>query len=173
MSWRNYFISRKIRELSVQQKNRSGLFLPMNEVQHVLLMFNEEDEQELLPCIDKLKRMDKRVSLCIFSSENTTEDVNSMMVYTCCKKDQNFFYFPSQAFLQQINDVKADLIIDLTKPDNLTAQYVLLQHPCKFKAGFKREDIELYDLAIVVTDRKNLQHLFEQLLFYLNSIRSK
>ena len=52
-------------------------------------------------------------------------------------------------------------------------QYLMLQHPCRFKVGVKHADIDLYDLSISVTEREDIKHLFEHILFYLQAIRSK
>ena len=51
--------------------------------------------------------------------------------------------------------------------------YLMLQHPCRFKVGVKHADIDLYDLSISVTEREDIKHLFEHILFYLQAIRSK
>jgi len=80
---------------------------------------------------------------------------------------------PSDAVLERFRTIKADILIDLTRPDCYPMQYLMLQHPCGFKVGVKHADIDLYDLSISVTEREDIKHLFEHILFYLQEIRSK
>ena len=80
---------------------------------------------------------------------------------------------PFDAVLERFRTIKADILIDLTRPDCYPMQYLMLQHPCGFKVGVKHADIDLYDLSISVTEREDIKHLFEHILFYLQEIRSK
>ena len=89
------------------------------------------------------------------------------------KKDVNVWQVPSDVVLERFKTVKADILIDLTRPDCYPMQYLMLQHPCRFKVGVKHADIDLYDLSISVTEREDIKHLFEHILFYLQAIRSK
>ena len=77
------------------------------------------------------------------------------------------------AVVERFRTIKADILIDLTRPDCYPMQYLMLQHPCGFKVGVKHADIDLYDLSISVTEREDIKHLFEHILFYLQAIRSK
>ena len=85
----------------------------------------------------------------------------------------NVWQVPSDVVLERFKTVKADILIDLTRPDCYPMQYLMLQHPCRFKVGVKHADIDLYDLSISVTEREDIKHLFEHILFYLQAIRSK
>lgn len=67
----------------------------------------------------------------------------------------------------------ADILIDLTRPGNYVMQYLLLKHPAPFKVGAKNGGPDLYDLTVAVTENTDMRYVFEQIVFYLRTIRFK
>ena len=42
-----------------------------------------------------------------------------------------------------------------------------------YKIGIKKAERDLHDFSLLVTDRDEFNYLFEQILFYLQNIRTK
>ena len=89
------------------------------------------------------------------------------------KNDLNAWGFPSDSVLEKVGALKADILIDITRPGCYALQYIALRHPSAFKVGIKYPGQEWYDLGLTVTDKDDIQYLFGQILFYLRSIRAK
>lgn len=168
----NYFIKRKISELIAQPPARARAFNGWNEVRHILVFCEAKDMKKVEPCLETLRRSHKSVTVCVYApAPGAGPFPDGYRVIG--PKDVNILGYPSSDTCRAVGEIKADLLIDLSRPGCYPLQYLLLQHPCPFKAGSKGAGPDLYDLSILVTDRDDIQYLFEQILFYLQSIHSK
>lgn len=169
----NYFIKKKIRELSEAQSARKHGFRSLKEARSILVMYQDKDIEAIEPCLETLRMLNKQVVACVYLSGTSggalPEDCHTLDA----KADLTLWGFPKEPKSREIKELKADLLISLIEPDCYALQYILLQHDCTFKVGAKRGETDLYDLSILVTDRDDIKYLFGQILFYLQSIRSK
>lgn len=168
----NYFIKKKISELIAHPPVRLRAFRSWNEVRHILVFYEARDQEIIKPCLETLRKSHKQVTACVYapaSGAGPFPDGDRIVG----SKDVNLLGFPSPETRRAVGEIKADLLIDLSRPGCYPLQYLLLQHPCPFKAGCKAGGPDLYDLSISVTGQDNIQYLFEQILFYLQSIHSK
>lgn len=168
----NYFIKKKIRELIAHPPARRRAYRSLNEVRHILVFYEAKDRDQVEPCLETLRKMHKQVTACVYapgSGSGPFPDGYRVIG----PKDVNRGGFPSAATSRAIKEINADLLIDLSRPGCYPLQYLLLQHPCPFKAGSKTDGPDLYDLSILVTGQDGIPYLFEQILFYLQSIHSK
>ena len=150
---------------------RKHEFCALEDAGHVLVLYQANDRELVEPCLDVLRKKNKKVQACVYVTGDPEADASCIPVHA--KKDVNVWQVPSDVVLERFKTVKADILIDLTRPDCYPMQYLMLQHPCRFKVGVKHADIDLYDLSISVTEREDIKHLFEHILFYLQAIRSK
>lgn len=167
-----YFIRKKITELVAAQK-RTRKFKTIQEVQSVLLFYCLSDSEEVEPCISELKKMGKRVLACGYTSSAIASPKDESYLLVEAKKDLDHWAFPSNTLINTLNDFKPDIIIDLSGGDCYVMQYLLLQCNCDFKTGIKRDKQDLYDFSILMTERMNIDYFFKQIIFYLQTIRSK
>ena len=173
MKLTKYFIRKKVQHLAPDANVRPHEFCTLNEANHILVLFHAADRELVEPCLEKLRRQKKQVHACVYVAEDTTPEMNASYFLVHVKNDLDAWYSPKESTVQNCNALKADILIDLTSPKCYSMQYLLLQHPCRFKVGIKHDVADLYDLAISVTERDNIKQLFEHILFYLQSIRSK
>lgn len=169
----NYFIKKKVQSLASGAANRKHEFCTLEDANHILVLYQADDHELVEPCLEKLRKMRKKVQACVFVSGSTVPEMNASYMTVHSKKDLDTWLAPSDAVVEQFKTVRADILIDLTRPDCYPMQYLMLQHPCRFKVGVKRAGIDLYDLSISLTEREDIKHLFEHILFYLQTIRSK
>ena len=168
----NYFIKRKIRELIARPPGRRRSFRGWNEVRNILVFYEAKDQDEVAPCLETLRKMQKQVAVCVYApGPGAGPFPEEYQVIR--SKDVNAGGFPSAATCRAVAETQADLLIDLSRPGCYPLQYLLLQHPCPFKTGSKAGGPDLYDLSILVTGQDGIRYLFEQILFYLQSIHSK
>lgn len=167
----NYFIKKKVQSLASGAAGRKHEFCALEDAGHILVLYQANDRELVEPCLDVLRKKNKKVQACVYVTGDPEADASCIPVHA--KKDVNVWQVPSDVVLERFKTVKADILIDLTRPDCYPMQYLMLQHPCRFKVGVKHADIDLYDLSISVTEREDIKHLFEHILFYLQAIRSK
>ena len=148
----NYFIKKKIQALVSDAGGRPHRSLSLDEARSLLVLYNIEDHEDVM-------RAD-----IPFDDSNIPVHI---------KNDLNAWGFPSDSVLEKVGALKADILIDITRPGCYALQYIALRHPSAFKVGIKYPGQEWYDLGLTVTDKDDIQYLFGQILFYLRSIRAK
>lgn len=173
MKLTNYFIKKKVQHLASGTQSRHREFCTLEDARHILVLFHASDRDVVEPCLDMLRKQQKKVEACVFVAGEAIPEMEPSYLVVHSKKDLDAWYSPKDEIVENSKALKADILIDLTRPNNYPMQYILLQHPCRFKVGIKQEGVDLYDLAISVTERDNIKQLFEHILFYLRSIRSK
>ena len=169
-----YFIQRKIRKLSAKSPHRPHHSLSWDKVHSLLILYNRPDHEKIQKILDTLRKENKEVYTCVFLPAKTASPSKDKHVIPMHEKDDiSLWGFPKKAVREKILVVKADILIDLTRPDCLQLHYAALLHACAFKVGIIYPEKEWYDLGLSLTDKKDVQYSFEQILFYLRSIRSK
>lgn len=168
----NYFIKKKIRGLIAQPPARIRGFRSLEEARSVLVFYQARDTETIRPCLESLRKMHKQLKVCVYAPVGVSLQLPDEHQFIA-NKDLDAWGFPSESKRRAIREWKADVLIDLSGPSCYPLQYLILQHPCPFKVGPKHPDLDLYDLSILVTDRDDIQYLFGQILFYLQSIHSK
>ena len=169
----NYFIKKKVQSLASEAASRKHEFCTLEDAGHILILYQANDHELVKPCLDVLRKKNKKVQACVYVSGDPAPETDASCIPVHAGKDVNIWQVPSDAVLKRFKTIEADILIDLTRPDCYPMQYLMLQHPCKFKVGVKHADFDLYDLSISVTEREDIKHLFEHILFYLQAIRSK
>lgn len=166
----NYFIKKKVQALAAQTANRSHHSISLNEARSLLVLYNDEDRNEVNIALDPLReQMD--IHTCVYIPSKTSDaipDDKTVPVYS--KDSLNAWGFPSETLLDKTSAINADILIDITRPGCFALQYIALKHPCTFKVGIKYQGQEWYDLALAITDNNDIQFLFEQIVYYLRSI---
>jgi hypothetical protein len=172
--WTDYFIKRKIRKLAKGTALRFHRFCPLDKADDILVFLEMKDRKQIQPCLDTLQKLRKRVKVCMFVPRNTRPEHRFSGLSVCETKDINRWGFPANHIVSPVTTLKADILIDLTGMDCHSMKYMMLQHPSTFKTGLKWEEAQdMYDFSITMTNSDNVKHLFEQILFYLQTIRSK
>ena len=157
----NYFIKKKIQALVSDAGGRPHRSLSLDEARSLLVLYNIEDHEDVMRALEPLPS----------GGADIPFDDSNIPVHS--KSDLNAWGFPSDSVLEKVGALKADILIDITRPGCYALQYIALRHPSAFKVGIKYPGQEWYDLGLTVTDKDDIQYLFGQILFYLRSIRAK
>ena len=167
----NYFIKKKVQSLASGAAGRKHEFCALEDAGHILVLYQANDRELVEPCLDVLRKKNKKVQACVYVTGDPEADASCIPVHA--KKDVSTWLVPSDAVLERFRTIKADILIDITRPGCYALQYIALRHPSAFKVGIKYPGQEWYDLGLTVTDKDDIQYLFGQILFYLRSIRAK
>lgn len=169
----HYFIKKEIKGVRQQTVGRAHRYQSLDEIRTVLLLFDAKNLSEVQPCIRQLENRKIKVSACAYTKEEMPNWPASILLIRE-KKDVNKLGIPVAAIEEKFNSIQADLLIDLTETQSYSMRLLMLKHPSLFKVGAKSEGLEqLHDLSIAVTNKNSIGYLFEQILFYLQAIRSK
>ncbi|MCC8170757.1 MAG: hypothetical protein LIP00_03030 [Parabacteroides sp.] len=169
----HYFIKRKINRLLLSAR-RNRRFKTISEIQNVLLLCHAEDAKEVEQCAVRLKKEGKKVAICMYeTTAAASRNDDSDTFYVCPAQDVTVWGFPESSVMQQVAACNPDIVIDLTRKKEYVMQYLLLRSECDFKAGIRSEENAFYDFSVSATENKELSYLFEQIIFYLQTIRSK
>lgn len=169
----NCLLRKKVRALAAKAAIREHHFCTLAKARSILVLYEAKDCEVVVPCLETLRMMHKQVWSCVYVESNQLFESDDSCLMISKEDDLNMWYFPKKSVVWSLAEMKADLLIDLTSPDNAVMQYLLLQYICPFKIGIKRNDMDLYDLAISVDGETDIKYLFGQILFYLQTIRSK
>lgn len=169
----HYFIKRKINRL-LSSARRSRRFKTINEIHNVLLLCHAEDAKEVEQCAVRLKKAGKKITICMYeTTPAASRNDDSDILYVRPSQDVTVWGFPESSVMQKVNACPSDIIIDLTRKNEYVMQYLLLRSECDFKVGIRSEENAFYDFSVSATENKELSYLFEQIIFYLQTIRSK
>ena len=152
-------------------------YVKLSETIHPKRSWNpdyREDHEDVMRALEPLRKAKKDIKTCVYVPSGGADipfDNSNIPVHI--KNDLNAWGFPSDSVLKKVGALKADILIDITRPGCYALQYIALRHPSAFKVGIKYPGQEWYDLGLTVTDKDDIQYLFGQILFYLRSIRAK
>lgn len=173
MKLTNHIIRKKIKALAGQPVKRRSYFCALKDARHILVLFNAEDRDIVEPCLETLRKLHKHINVCAYVGGDTLPEMDPSYMLIQAKTDLDMWYMPKGEIVKKFNSCGADILIDLTRRNDYAMHYLLLQHPGTFKVGARSNDLDLYDLTISVTEEADIKQLFEHILFYLQTIRSK
>ncbi|MDR1201117.1 MAG: hypothetical protein LBL58_05725 [Tannerellaceae bacterium] len=172
MKLSNFFIKRKIQDLA-KETARTARFCSLSDADDVLVVFNLNDQNEVLTCVEKLREFTANIHLCAYFAKKTKEEaVNTSWLYIF-EEELDSKGVPTDSMIERFNMLPADIVLDLTRKNNYAIQYLLLKHPSLFKVGNKSFLRDMYDLTIPMTDDEDINVYFGHILYYLLTIRSK
>lgn len=172
MIFGDYFFKRKIHKLINDSRSRKHQFCSLEDADNILILYRHEDKMAVEPGLEKLRLMNKRICCCVTYSGLINND-DSSTIYLNTSKDSDKYGIPNKEISDRLAKVPADILIDLSRGKCHTLKALMLQHPARFKVGERLSADSDYDFAIIMTDGGGITDLFDYLLFYLQTIRSK
>ena len=170
-----YYIKKEIsRQMKKQPERSSRKFCSLQKANRLLVFCSYSDLDVIDKQLSQLKSDNKDVILCVYSTTgDNSEKLSENDIIISPGKDLTKLGFPKQEKLDKCLSVGCDIIIDLTCGKVPALQYMLLKHNAPFKVGVKSNDMDLYDLTISTSEAAEIDYLFSQILFYLQTISFK
>lgn len=166
------FLRRKVKKLAKASFLSPHAFIPLDKVTHLLVVYHVDQTAIVAENIKHLKTKNIHINHVVYGSESLNAE-DTMSHLSIGPKALNCFGFPSAAVRKIFEEMKADLIIDLTvnNPDPL--RYLILSSPHAFRIGIGRAEELGYEFTLRSTEKSDLAYNFSRILFYLRSFDAK
>lgn len=173
----DFFIKRAVDRLINVSFERERCFRSLHEAHDIVIFCEAKDMDGVASGLETLRRLKKNVDVCVYAAGKEVSEADAanarLVISGNGNKDTDVWGFPSPEITNNVGAWRADMLIDLTGKDCYPVKYLLLQHPSPFKAGIKRGEKDMYDFSISATGGDELAYLFDRIIFYLQTIRSK
>lgn len=173
MIFGEFFFKRKIRKLIENHTSRKHRFCSLEDAADILVLYRHEDTMAVEPKLKELKAMKKNVISCVSCSSKSVEESTPFVIHINEAKEADKYGIPNSELSAKVAKIKADILIDLSRGNCHILKVLMLQHPSTFKVGERAKEDSLYDFSLIMTEGAETAELFENLLFYLRTIRSK
>jgi hypothetical protein len=171
------------RHLKVAVRERR--FVTYKKAKTIFLLFESdylEKNKEIRSIIQSLQQDGKKVVAWGFLDKKNVS-TSLMPDFRVLNQEQtNLLDIPKSMFLNEIEDLEFDLLIDLTLKPILPLQYLALYAKASCKVGIRKSDFQLYDFILDVEglvakkaeegEQLDQTYLFNQIIFYLKSIQT-
>lgn len=173
MIFGEYFFKKKVRKMIEQSGSRKRRYCSLGEAGSVLVLFRNEDKDRLKKQLEELRSLNAKVHCCVTGDKAADGAEDPSVLYIDKSADVDKYGMPKPEVANRVFTIPADILIDLSRGKCRTLKVLMLQHPSAFKTGEKLSDNSFCDFSIVMTEGGGTTELFEYLLFYLQTIRSK
>lgn len=154
-------------------KKREATFLNIAQCKTAIILFNSMkiNSKQISQFVERLGS-DIKVSAWGYSPKDNQER-DTVSVHYLHKKDISIMGKPNQIIEKNFMSEKSDLLIDLTMEEVFPLKYLLGISQARCRCGMPKEGYDkLYDLEINIKKKSDEFDLFEQILTYLNMIKT-
>jgi hypothetical protein len=184
----NSYLFKKRAQNYLSSSTRERRFVSYDKAKTVLLLFESdfsEKNPEIRKIIYSLQHDGKKVVACGFidKKEVTTAILPDFRILN--NKQTDFFRKPQIGFINELEELTFDLMIDLTLHQIIPLEYFALFANAACKTGLRKTDLPIYDFAIEIENKPTISdetestqteidenYLFNQIIFYLKSIQT-
>ena len=184
----NNFIFQKRAKMYLATNVREHRFVSYIKAKTILLLFESdfsEKNPQIRKIIYKLQQDGKKVSAWGFIDK---KDVLTSILpdfRILHHKETDYFKKPLPSYMNELENLEFDLLIDLTLKPIIPLQYIAMYTNALCKTGVRKIDLPIYDFML---DLENFSmpsdtsetteseidetYLFNQIIFYLKSIQT-
>lgn len=168
----HYYINKDIRRLIAARDATKRNFCPLEKARRVLILLREKDRMAMDAELARFAQS-RKVFYVSYTNDALAPSLSDDRYTFSLKKDLNLWGYPSERVMTEWLSHKADILIDLSQGEIPALQYLVLHHTVSCKVGIKFRAKDIYDLAIITKGGEELNFLFEQIIFYLETINFK
>src|ERR1035437_351183 len=167
---------------------RERRFVNYDSAKTVLLLFESdfsEKNPEVKKIIYQLQQDGKKVSAWGFLDKKEVATAILPDFRILHHKQTDISKRPLVSYLNELENLEFDLLIDLSLKQVLTLEYIVMYAKAHCKAGLKKTDLPIYDFMIdtenvttkaddsdIMVNTIDETYLFNQIIFYLKSIQT-
>ena len=121
---------------SVGCRGRPHRSLSLDEARSALVLYNIEDHEDVMRALEPLRKAKKDIKTCVYVPSGGADipfDDSNIPVHS--KSDLNAGIPFQIVSWKKVGALKADILIDITRPGCYALQYIALRHPSAFKVG--------------------------------------
>jgi hypothetical protein len=167
---------------------RERRFVSYRKARTILLLFESEFTEKnpnIRKMIFNMQQDGKKVSAWGFidKKEVATSILPDFRILH--HKETDFFQKPIISYINELDELEFDLLIDLTVHNVLPLQYIAMYAKASCKTGIRKNDLPIYDFVLDVdvlpTPQEGVEpeedpidenYLFDKIIFYLKSIQT-
>ena len=168
--------SRKAIEKILRKQKREKHYPDFRVVKSVLILFESdlnEQNNEIIHIVKELKDEGKQVVAWGFVNKKENGTLDSPDFRILSKKDLKTLGIPSAKTLFEYRNIECELLIDLSSTNCTPVNYLLAISKAPFKVSRKKSFKGISDLMVDTNSSDDIDYLYRQILFYLNSIQAK
>jgi hypothetical protein len=172
---KKYFATRSIKKVLSNQK-RNSYYIDFKSIKSILILFEADSEDQnffIKDCIATLSEQGKKVSAWGYFDQKEISTPVFPHYRLFANKELSFLGIPNPALTKELQANEYDLVIELSTKDILPLDYLLAAAISPLKISKKKLYKGISDLMIDITETSDARFLFEQILFYLNKIKTK
>jgi len=167
---------------------REHRFVSYKKAKTILLLFESdysEKNQNIHDIINELQRDGKKVTAWGFIDKKEIATAIYPDFRILHHKQTDFTHKPLVSFINELQNLKFDLLIDLTTKQVIPLEYLALYANVSFKAGIRKTKLPIYDFILdidsVPIETESTEpsettvdenYLYNQIIFYLKSIQT-
>ncbi len=170
-----------------QQKHKRAekAFVSYQEAKHILLLFQShgrDNDQIIFQIADQLKKDGKVVTAIGYANKKKYSTYHTDNIFTFSSKETGLLGLPKQAIINLLQSNRYDLLFNFSCMSIIPLEYLQLYSNASCVIGAKIAYLQEPDLMIQMPQqpqnkyfftKEETHYLFEQMRFYLKSIRSK
>ena len=77
----NYFIKKKVQSLASGAAGRKHEFCALEDAGHILVLYQANDRELVEPCLDVLRKKNKKVQACVYVTGDPEADASCIPVH--------------------------------------------------------------------------------------------
>lgn len=181
----SYIFNKHARKLQ-NHTNIERKFVKYTNAKTILILFESdfmEENIEIHNIIKALKADGKKVMAWGYLEKKQVNTPILIDFRILNKQNLDLSRKPKEQFINEITNLKFDLLIDLTVNEIIPLQYIALYSNASLKTGLKKNKTPIYDFMIEIDKSRNdtiatqpvlnASYVYNQIIFYLKSIQTK
>ncbi len=171
---KSFLAARQIKRVVAQA--RLTHFPDFEQVKNILILFQSDENEEnklIRNMVASLKEMGKKTVAWGYVDKKEIKTPIMPDFRLFANKDISFFGVPSLELKNEFLVGKYDITILLTTSDIVPLDYFFALSKSPFKASKTKTVKGISDFMIELDPKQDEQFLFDQILFYLQSIQAK
>jgi len=184
----NRYLFNKVAKKYMSLAPREHRFVSYKKAKTILLLFGSdysEKNQNIHSIITEMQQDGKKVCAWGFIDKKEIQTAIYPDFRILHHKQTDFFHKPLVSVINELQNSKFDLLIDLTLKQVVPLEYLAMYANASFKTGIRKTDLPIYDFALDVekvrtqTESSELSestvdetYLYNQIIFYLKSIQT-
>lgn len=166
----NYFRKRRIQS-ALENNKRRHQFLEFSKINSVLILFDYDDLESIMPVARDLVKHKKRVylwtSTTVKGHSDKIYDFSGQSIRVVTPENQSRLFILSDAVLKEFRTIKIDMLMDMSCKDDEVLKLLLVSNPALFVIGFKEQSPKVYDFIYLKNEEQNFVDAYEDLKNYL------
>ncbi len=183
----NYLFQKRAQQY-LGETFRKHHFVNYDKAKTILLLFESdsfEKNESIHKIISQLQQDGKKVAAWGFIDKKKVSASILPEFRILHQKQTDFFQKPLPSFLNELESLQFDLLIDLSIKPVVTLEYIAMYANALFKTGSRKNDLPVFDFMLDVDRQKasvadapdaentiDETYLFNQIIFYLKSIQT-